>query len=164
MDWRPALLILGLAGVPVAAAILWQSRILQDQAAPKPREAGGPTGRELLMSRRSCCFSASSCCSPWRARGPGLRDHRAGKLLGHAGRGRVAGADGYMAAPPAGTLVGGWWRTGAAARPRDRSDVDERDAAARLHGPVAMPGSGCCRRSPLVAGLGARASRSRRAT
>ena len=57
MDWRPALLILGLLGVPVVAAILWQSRILQDQAKPKDRkDAVG--GRDLLLSRPILLFLA----------------------------------------------------------------------------------------------------------
>jgi FSR family fosmidomycin resistance protein-like MFS transporter len=55
MGWRPALLILGLVGLPVVLGILWQSRILRDQAKPKDRKAG-PTGRELLLSRPILLF------------------------------------------------------------------------------------------------------------
>ena len=56
MDWRPILLILGLLGVPVALAILWQSRILHDHAQKKARDAAGPSGRELLLSRPILLF------------------------------------------------------------------------------------------------------------
>ncbi len=57
MGWRFALLFVGLLGLPVVAAILVQSRILRDQ--PKARKAdGGPSGREILLSRPILLFFA----------------------------------------------------------------------------------------------------------
>jgi MFS family permease len=110
MDWRPALLILGLAGVPVAAAILWQSRILQDQAAPKPREAGGPTGRELLMSRPILLFFGFFLLSAMA--GTAIQAF-AITVLGTLWGTPVAAASlaltGYMAGATGGTLIGGWF-------------------------------------------------------
>lgn len=55
IGWRDALLLVGLLGVPVVGAILWQSRILADQ--PKPR--GGKPGQDgagVLMSRPMLLF------------------------------------------------------------------------------------------------------------
>ncbi|MBO1078864.1 MFS transporter [Roseomonas haemaphysalidis] len=57
LGWREALLLVGLLGVPVVAAILWQSRILTDQ--PKPRAAAGEaTGANLLFSKPMLLFFA----------------------------------------------------------------------------------------------------------
>ena len=47
LGWRGALLFIGLLGIPVVAAILWQSRILTDQARQPRRRAATPaSGRE----------------------------------------------------------------------------------------------------------------------
>ena len=57
LGWRAALLVVGLLGVPVVCAILWQSRVLNDQ--PKPRAAAGEAGGiGLLMSKPMLLFFA----------------------------------------------------------------------------------------------------------
>jgi predicted MFS family arabinose efflux permease len=53
--WREALFIVGLIGVPVAAAILWQSSILQDQSRG-PKKAGGMSLGALLFDRTLLLF------------------------------------------------------------------------------------------------------------
>src|SRR5215813_13899437 len=52
LGWRGALLLVGLLGLPVVATILWQSRILVDQARePRKRLAETASGTTLLLSR-----------------------------------------------------------------------------------------------------------------
>ncbi len=108
MDWRPALLILGLIGVPVAAGILWQARILQDQAKPKPSEAA-VGGRELLMSRPILLFFAFFLLSAMA--GTAMQAFTI-TLLGTLWGTPIAVASlaltGYMVGATMGTLVGGW--------------------------------------------------------
>ena len=49
LGWRGALLFIGLLGLPVVATIVWQSRILTDQARrPQGRAAGTPARRRLV--------------------------------------------------------------------------------------------------------------------
>jgi FSR family fosmidomycin resistance protein-like MFS transporter len=55
MGWRQALLLVGLLGVPVVCTILWQSRILHDQAKPRAEAAPG-NGASLLLSRPMLLF------------------------------------------------------------------------------------------------------------
>jgi FSR family fosmidomycin resistance protein-like MFS transporter len=109
MGWRPALLTLGLIGVPVAAAILWQSRILQDQA--KPKEGGaGPTGRELLMSRPILLFFGFFLLSAMA--GTSIQAFSItvlGELWGTPVAVASLALTGYMAGATGGTLVGGWF-------------------------------------------------------
>lgn len=55
LGWRGALLLVGLVGVPLVGAVLWQSRILNDQA--RPAQAGPAlSGRELLLTRPMLLF------------------------------------------------------------------------------------------------------------
>ncbi len=109
MEWRMALGVLGLLGVPVVLAILWQGRILKDQAKPKDRsKAGG--GRELLLSRPILLFfgffllsaMAGSAVYSWSI-----------TVLGTLWGTPVAVASlaltGYMMGATGGTLVGGWY-------------------------------------------------------
>jgi len=59
VGWRGALLALGLLGLPVVLAILWQSRILRDEQdahSAKVREAGQASSRGLLLSRPLLLF------------------------------------------------------------------------------------------------------------
>src|SRR5271155_1708963 len=59
LGWRGALLFIGLLGLPVVAAILWQSRILTDQAGEPRRRAAAPaSGARLLLSRSVLMFFA----------------------------------------------------------------------------------------------------------
>ncbi|MGG5818916.1 MFS transporter [Falsiroseomonas sp. HW251] len=109
MDWRQALLILGLIGVPVAFAILWQSRILQDQARPAKNDAQ-PSGRELLMSRPILLFFAFFLLSSMA--GSAIQAFSItvlGKLWGTPVAIASFALTGYMAGGTAGTLVGGWF-------------------------------------------------------
>ncbi|MBV9782589.1 MAG: MFS transporter [Acidisphaera sp.] len=57
LGWRGGLLLVGALGVPMVFAILLQSRILNDQAAPHPAETGPAlSGRQLLLTRGMLLF------------------------------------------------------------------------------------------------------------
>jgi FSR family fosmidomycin resistance protein-like MFS transporter len=108
MGWRASLLIVGLLGVPVVAAILVQSRILRDQAKPRASEAG-PSGRELLLSRSILLFFGFFLLSSMA--GSGIQAFVI-TVLGQLWGTPVAVASmvltGYMVGATGGTLVGGW--------------------------------------------------------
>ena len=109
MDWRGAVLVVGLLGVPVVAAILVQSRILSDQ--PKARKAAGPAdGARLLTSRPILAFFAFFLLSAMA--GSGITAFLI-TVLGVLWTTPVAIASvaltGYMLGNTSGTLVGGWW-------------------------------------------------------
>jgi MFS family permease len=108
MGWRGALLLVGLLGVPVVAAILVQSRILRDQA--KPAKTGDePSGRELLLSRPILLFFAFFMLSSMA--GSGIQAFVItvlGKLWGTPVAVASMVLTGYMVGATAGTLVGGW--------------------------------------------------------
>jgi MFS family permease len=109
MDWRSALLILGLIGVPVAATILVQGRILQDQAKPRDRSAQ-PSGRELLMSRPILLFFGFFLLSAMA--GSAIQAFSItvlGKLWGTPVAIASLALTGYMVGATGGTLVGGWF-------------------------------------------------------
>jgi len=109
MGWRPALLLLGLIGIPVVLAILWQSRILRDQAKPK-KATGGPGGRELLLSRPILLFFGFFLLSAMA--GTVIQAFSITVLMEMWGT-PVAIASfaltGYMVGATGGTLVGGWF-------------------------------------------------------
>jgi MFS family permease len=108
MDWRAALLLVGLLGVPVVGAILLQSRMLRDQPKPRQTEAG-PTGRALLMSRPILLFFAFFLLSSMA--GSGVQAWLVtvlGKLWGTPVLVASSALTGYMVGATAGTLVGGW--------------------------------------------------------
>ena len=108
MDWRAALLLVGLLGVPVVGAILLQSRVLQDQPKPRRREEG-PTGRALLLSRPMLLFFAFFLLSSMA--GSGVQAWLVtvlGKLWGTPVLVASSALTGYMVGATAGTLVGGW--------------------------------------------------------
>jgi FSR family fosmidomycin resistance protein-like MFS transporter len=92
------------------AAILLQSRVLHDQAKPKPtKEAAGPTGRALLLSRPMLLFFAFFLLSSMA--GSGIQAWLVtvlGKLWGTPVLAASAALTGYMAGATCGTLVGGW--------------------------------------------------------
>lgn len=115
MGWRAALLLVGLLGVPVVAAILWQSRILRDQAKPKPAagEAGAaapaPTGRELLLSKPMLLFFGFFLLTAMA--GSGIQSFVIAVLGQIWGTPVAIGSmvlTGYTAGATLGTLVGGW--------------------------------------------------------
>lgn len=108
MDWRMALLTVGLLGVPVVLAILLQSSVLHDQAKAKTKEAG-PGGRELLLSRPMLLFFAFFLLSAMA--GSGVQSWLVtvlGKLWGTPVLAASAALTGYMMGATGGTLVGGW--------------------------------------------------------
>jgi MFS family permease len=108
MDWRAALLVVGLLGVPVVGAILLQSRVLHDQPKPRKQEAG-PTGRALLLSRPILLFFAFFLLSSMA--GSGVQAWLVtvlGKLWGTPVLVASSALTGYMVGATAGTLVGGW--------------------------------------------------------
>lgn len=108
MGWRWALLLVGLLGVPVVAAILVQSRILRDQAKPRSAEPG-PSGRELLLSRPILLFFGFFLLSSMA--GSGIQAFVItvlGKLWGTPVAVASTVLTGYMIGATGGTLVGGW--------------------------------------------------------
>ena len=54
--WREALMIVGLVGVPVAAAIVWQSSILQDVAGTTKKKEAGMSVGDLIFDRTMILF------------------------------------------------------------------------------------------------------------
>jgi MFS family permease len=108
MGWRGALLLVGLLGVPVVAAILVQSRILRDQAKPA-RTGNEPSGREVLLSRPILLFFGFFMLSSMA--GSGIQSFVItvlGKLWGTPVAVASMVLTGYMVGATAGTLVGGW--------------------------------------------------------
>jgi FSR family fosmidomycin resistance protein-like MFS transporter len=108
MGWRGALLLVGLLGVPVVAAILVQSRILRDQAKPA-RTGNEPSGREVLLSRPILLFFGFFMLSSMA--GSGVQAFVItvlGKLWGTPVAVASMVLTGYMVGATAGTLVGGW--------------------------------------------------------
>lgn len=55
MNWRYVLLVVGVLGVPVVAALIWQSNVLGDQVR-KDTTASGMSMRELLLDRTLVLF------------------------------------------------------------------------------------------------------------
>ena len=110
LGWRSALLLVGLLGLPVVAAILWQSRILVDQARePRRRAAGTVSGAALLVSRSVLMFFAFFMISAMA--GAGISSWLITIL--HQVHGLAVGAassalTGYMVGMIGGVLVGGW--------------------------------------------------------
>ncbi|WP_211871511.1 MFS transporter [Neoroseomonas terrae] len=108
MGWRMALLSVGLLGIPVVVAILLQSRILKEQP-KKPVVEGGPSGRELLLSRPILLFFAFFLLSSMA--GSGIQAWVItvlGKLWGTPVAVGSMVLTGYMIGATGGTLVGGW--------------------------------------------------------
>jgi MFS family permease len=109
MGWRPALLILGLIGLPVVLGILWQSRILQDQAPAKER-GPQPSGRELLMSRPMLLFFGFFMLSAMAGTGfQAFSISLFGTLWGTPVAVASLALTGFMVGATGGTLVGGWF-------------------------------------------------------
>jgi MFS transporter, FSR family, fosmidomycin resistance protein len=110
LGWRGALLLVGLAGVPVVLAILWQSRILVDQRR-RPREAAAaaPSGVRMLLSRSVMMFFAFFMVSS--AAGAGIQSwlitilHR---TYGMPVAAASSALTGWLAGSTCGVLLGGW--------------------------------------------------------
>ncbi|MBY0338198.1 MAG: MFS transporter [Acetobacteraceae bacterium] len=110
MEWRGALLVVGLLGLPVVGAILWQSRILHDQAKPRKAAADGPSGVALLASPTILAFFAFFLLSAMA--GQGMIAWLV-TVLGKVWDTPIAIASmaltGWTVGATMGTLVGGWW-------------------------------------------------------
>jgi MFS transporter, FSR family, fosmidomycin resistance protein len=110
LGWRGALFTVGLAGIPVVLAILWQSRILVEHK----REAAGRKPRVLtdarqLFSRSILCFFAFFMVSSMA--GAGIQSwlitilHRTHGLALAAASSALTG---YLIGSMVGILLGGW--------------------------------------------------------
>lgn len=109
LGWRQALIVVGLLGVPVVACILWQSRIIADQAKPRAHADGGLSGAALLSSRPMLLFFAFMLTSAMA--GGGLQVFMVttlAKLWGTPLAVASLALTFYMAGATSGTLVGGW--------------------------------------------------------
>ena len=116
LGWRGSLILVGLLGVPVVAAILLQSGILKDQVRHEPHHGGPrhagphPSGRELLLSRTMLLFFAFFLLGSMA--GAGVQSWLITVL--HTLKGMTLEAastslTAYMAGSTAGVLVGGWF-------------------------------------------------------
>jgi MFS family permease len=106
--WRGALATVGLVGIPVVGAILWQSRILADQVKPKAASTG-PTGVALLASAPMLMFFLFMLTSAMA--GGAMQAFlitTLAKLWGTPVAVGSAALTGYMVGATAGVLVGGW--------------------------------------------------------
>jgi MFS family permease len=110
MGWRGALIFVGLLGLPVVATILWQSRILVDQARlPQRRAETALTGAGLLVSRSVMMFFAFFMVSSMA--GAGIQSWLITILHQVHGLDVAAASSaltGYMVGMIGGVLVGGW--------------------------------------------------------
>jgi FSR family fosmidomycin resistance protein-like MFS transporter len=110
LGWRGALIFVGLLGLPVAATIIWQSRILIDQARrPQRRAAEHQRGAGLLLSPSVLMFFAFFMVSSMA--GAGIQSWLITIL--HQVHGVTLGAassalTGYMVGQIGGVLLGGW--------------------------------------------------------
>ena len=110
IGWREALMLVGVLGVPLVGAILWQSRILVDQHHPKPVEAATQiSGRELLMTRPMLLFFGFFLLSSMA--GAGIQSWLITVMHQVKGMGMEAASTTltfYMAGATGGVLVGGY--------------------------------------------------------
>jgi MFS transporter, FSR family, fosmidomycin resistance protein len=108
--WRGALIFVGLLGLPVVATILWQSRILDDQARRLQRRAETPlSGTGLLFSRSALMFFAFFMVSSMA--GAGIQSWLITILHQVHGLDVAAASSaltGYLVGMTGGVLVGGW--------------------------------------------------------
>ena len=111
LGWRGALLFIGLLGLPVVATIVWQSRILTDQARrPQGRAAAHPRGAGLLLSRSVLMFFAFFMVSSMA--GAGIQSWLITILYQVHGVTLAAASSaltGYMVGQIGGVLIGGWF-------------------------------------------------------
>src|SRR5439155_8581388 len=110
LGWRGALIFVGVLGLPVVVTIVWQSRILIDQARrPQGRAAEGRRGAGLLLSRPALMFFAFFMVSSMA--GAGIQSwlitilHQVHGLPIAAASSALTG---YMVGQIGGVLVGGW--------------------------------------------------------
>src|SRR5205823_12644688 len=110
LDWRGALLLLGLLGVPMVLAIIWQSRILIDRGhRTRSRTETAMSGAGLLLSRSVLMFFAFFMVSSMA--GAGIQSwlitilHQVHGLPIAAASSALTG---YMVGQIGGVLAGGW--------------------------------------------------------
>jgi MFS transporter, FSR family, fosmidomycin resistance protein len=110
LGWRGALMLIGLLGLPVVLAIVWQSRILIDQARePRRRVVTAVSGAGLLLSRSVLMFFAFFMVSSMA--GAGIQSWLITILHQVHGLPLAAASSaltGYMVGMIGGVLVGGW--------------------------------------------------------
>src|SRR6266851_1171910 len=110
LGWQGALIFVGLLGLPVVMAIIWQSRILIDQTRrPQSRTAKEPRGAELLLSRSVLMFFAFFMVSSMA--GAGIQSWLITILHQVHGLELAAASSaltGYMVGQIGGVLAGGW--------------------------------------------------------
>src|SRR5205823_2463319 len=110
IGWRNSLLLVGLLGVPVVLAILWQSRILSEQRRPlRGREAGFVADLRQLLSRPILLFFGFFMVSSMA--GAGIQSWLITVL--HSTHGLTlesasSALTGYMIGTMSGVLLGGW--------------------------------------------------------
>jgi MFS transporter, FSR family, fosmidomycin resistance protein len=110
LGWRGALLFVGLLGIPVAATIVWQSRILIDQGRRLQSRAEGQRGTGLLLSRSVLMFFAFFMVSSMA--GAGIQSWLITILHQVHGVTLAAASSaltGYMIGQIGGVLIGGWF-------------------------------------------------------
>jgi MFS transporter, FSR family, fosmidomycin resistance protein len=108
--WRGALMFVGMLGLPVVLAIVWQSRILIDQVrTPRSRAESPISGAGLLLSRSVLMFFAFFMVSSMA--GAGVQSWLITILHQVHGLDVAAASSaltGYMVGMIGGVLVGGW--------------------------------------------------------
>ena len=110
IGWRGTVLAVGLLGIPVVLAILWQSRILHDQIRPRATGTGGLfAGSSLLMTRPILLFFGFFLLSAMS--GAGIQAWLITVLHTVRGMSLESGSTaltGYMVGVTSGILIGGW--------------------------------------------------------
>jgi MFS family permease len=109
IGWRDSQVLVGLLGVPTVAAILWQSRILGEQAHERAVRATPITSGQLLLSRTMALFFVFFMLTAMA--GAGVQSWLITVLQAVHGLDPASASvalTGYMAGATAGVLVGGW--------------------------------------------------------
>ena len=109
IGWRGTLLSVGLIGIPVTLAILWQSRILADQKRAPPASRSSAGGAKMLFSPSIMLFFGFFMASSMA--GAGIQSWLITVL--HSTHGLTVEAassalTGFMVGTMSGVLVGGW--------------------------------------------------------
>ncbi|HZS83784.1 MAG TPA: MFS transporter [Stellaceae bacterium] len=110
LGWRPALIVVGVVGIPAVLAILWQSRILHDQPGRRAAKAG-PTlsAAGLLLTPAMLLFFGFFLLSAMAT--AGIQAWLITVLHQVHGMELAAASSaltGYMVGSTAGVLLGGW--------------------------------------------------------
>ncbi|HEU0215311.1 MAG TPA: MFS transporter [Stellaceae bacterium] len=109
IGWRGALLTVGLIGIPVTLAIIWQSRILSDQKRAPARHTGAAASAKMLLSPSIMLFFGFFMVSSMA--GAGVQSWLITVLHGTHGLSIEAASSaltGFMVGTMSGVLVGGW--------------------------------------------------------